>query len=335
MQRYLEKFDQLYKGKQSIDIEFFNEEPLTIKYVRYNQSGEVCSSLADSNEANLKVKNGWQKIKCDTYDCHYREKNKQGKCACNRIGWLKFLIPSVSQDRIWLMKITGQTSINRLNDYFNFQKIQGLSIKGKYSIFLKQEEQINILGQTFNNYILDILKQENSEIKQIPKPTENIKDLSTENEQKVNNNIVKEVKPVEKENMTVITTESEEETKQKVTSTKEKTKKETKNKTKTEVKESKTENSKNDNNSENNSLENCYALLSTSKEIIADKEYLIGEFTDMEDKISNIVIRPEDATELEKCDLGTVVRLDIAEIKGRKFAMKLEFIQKLQKKEVA
>ena len=85
MQQYLQKFNELHKGKQSIEIELFNDEPLTTKYARYNQSGEVCYCMADSTQANQKTKNGWQKINCDTFNCQYRQKNEQGKCACNRI----------------------------------------------------------------------------------------------------------------------------------------------------------------------------------------------------------------------------------------------------------
>ena len=92
-------------------------------------------------------------------------------------GWLKFLIPSVCRDRIFLMRITGQTSINRLDDYFNLQRAQGNTIKGHYTLFLKQEEQSNNLGKTFNNYVLDILKKEDF-ISQntIPKKIEKPKD---------------------------------------------------------------------------------------------------------------------------------------------------------------
>lgn len=86
---------------------------------------------------------------------------------------------------------------------------------------------------------------------------------------------------------------------------------------------------------EDEQFKNCYALLSTFNEKIADRDYLIGEFADMKDQISNIAIRPEDATELEKCDLGTFVRLEVSEIKGRKFAVKLEFIEKTLKKVAA
>ena len=192
MKSYLDKFNKLFKGKQSIEIEFFDEEPLSKKYVRYNQSGEVCRSPEGSNQATQRIKNGWQQINCDTYNCQYRQKNEYGKCACNRIGWLKFLIPNVSTDRIFLMKITGQTSINKLDDYIKLQKAQGKSIKGRHIIFLKQIEQSNSLGQTFNNYVLDILKKENVEsIKQIPETTEKPKELSTNNEQNVNNDVVK------------------------------------------------------------------------------------------------------------------------------------------------
>lgn len=345
MKSYLDKFNKLFKGKQNIEIEFFDEDPLSKKYVRYNQSGEVCRSPEGSNKANQRVKNGWQQINCDTYNCQYRQKNEHGKCACNRIGWLKFLIPDVSTDRIFLMKITGQTSINKLDDYIKLQKAQGKSIKGRHIIFLKQIEQSNSLGQTFNNYVLDILKKENVEsIKQIPETTENPKELSTNNDKNVNNAVVnsnttppsstvaqevtqtQEIVETPKEETTIKTT--------KKPTTKDTTKKETKSKSKKtddKPKDTKTQ----ETSVEDDNFKNCYALLSTFNEKIADRDYLIGEFADMKDQISNIAIRPEDATELEKCDLGTFVRLDVAEIKGRKFAVKLEFIEKTLKKVAA
>lgn len=341
MKSYLDKFNELFKGKQSIEIEFFDEEPLSKKYVRYNQSGEVCRSPEGSNQATQRVKNGWQQINCDTYNCQYRQKNEYGKCACNRIGWLKFLIPNVSTDRIFLMKITGQTSINKLDDYIKLQKAQGKSIKGRHIIFLKQIEQSNSLGQTFNNYVLDILKKENVEsIKQISETTEKTKELSTNNDKNVNNAVVNSnitpssnlvTKEIAQTQKNVETPKEETNTK---TTTKDITKKETKSKSKKtddKPKDTKIQ----ENSVEDDNLKNCYALLSTFSEKIADRDYLIGEFADMKDQISNIAIRPEDATELEKCDLGTFVRLDIAEIKGRKFAVKLEFIEKTLKKVAA
>jgi len=330
MQNYLQEFNKLYNKKQSLDVEFFSEEPLTIKYSRYNQSGEVCRCPEGSNTATQRVKNGWQQINCDTFSCQYRKKNEQGKCACNRIGWLKFMLPEISTDRIFLMRITGQTSLNRLSDYFALRKAQEQSIKGNYTIFLKQEEQSNFLGQTFNNYILDILKKEDfKSTKQIPETTEKSRKLSTNNDKNVNNAVVHSntTSPSSKVVQEVIETPKEE-------TTAKNTKKETKSKSK------KTDNKSKDTKTQETSVgddnfKNCYVLLSTFNERIADRDYLIGEFADMKDQISNIAIRPEDATELEKCDLGTVVRLDVSEIKGKKFAIKLEFVEKTLKKVAA
>lgn len=349
MQTYLQKFDKIYKGKQCIDIEFFNDKPLTIKYARYNQSGEVCYCMANSNTANQKTKNGWQSVQCNS-NCQYRQKNEFGKSACNRIGWLKFFIPSVCKDRIFLMRITGQTSLNRLDDYFNLQRVQGNTIKGQYTLFLKQEEQSNSLGKTFNNYVLDILKKDDFISQEsIPQNNNRPKENYICNDQNINKKVVNNDTKKENiqstsennvnlDNVDNVTTEKN--TKKDIS--KEKIPKGTKSKSKksenTEIKaESNLKENKisQEKSLDNENLDNCYALLSTFNETIANKEYLIGEFTDMNDKICNIAIRPEDAEELAKCDLGTFVRLDVSERKGRKFAIKLEFIEKTQKKVVA
>lgn len=242
------------------------------------------------------------------------------------------MIPSVSTDRIFLMKITGQTSINKLDDYILLQKAQGHSIKGRYTLFLKQIEQSNSLGQTFNNYVLDILKNEDLKSTQpIPEKAESQKKLSTKNAQNVNNNVVKQEKTIITEQ---VTTSAKEETK--VKNNKTSSKKDSK-----KVEEKIPENSKNEKSEGiDDELKDCYALLQTFTDTLVNKkgeskEYLIGEFADMKDQISNIVIRPEDADELSKCDLGTYVKLDVSEIGGKKFAMKLEYIEKTLKKVAA
>ena len=321
MQTYIEKFDKLFKGKQTIDIKFFNEEPLTKKYVRYNQSGEVCRCPEGLKIATKKVKNGWQQIQCDTFNCQYRQKNKSGKCACNRIGWLKFLIPSISTDRIFLMKITGQTSINQLDDYIKLQKIQGNSIIGNYTLFLYQKEQPNSLGETFNNYVLDILKKEDSNSsKPIPQIIQNENELFTINTQNVNNQAKKQglTQTTVKKPDTSITQKQV----QNITSEKELKKQ-----------DNETETNKN---TENINYDNCYVLLKTFTKNILNKgqkkEYFMGEFADMKDQVSEIAIKPDYIEELSECDLGTVVRLDIQDVGNIKFAVKLEFIQKAQKK---
>lgn len=375
MKSYLQKFNEQYKGKQSIDIVIFNDEPLTMKYARYNQGGEVCSCMVNSNIANLKAKNGWQRIQCDTYNCSYRQKNEQGKCACNRIGWLKFIIPSVCKDRIFLMRITGQTSLNRLDDYFYLQKAQGNPIKGQYTLFLKQESQLNCLGQTFNNYVLDIMKKEDfisnnfipendNNLKELSE-NKNVSELAVENDVKqANTKIVTQISNAIKKNSDDATDtsnnaisntnnetnasdktlDSENKLKEKRTKKTALTDKIVKKSTKTKINELKNEEnptvSKNQGNKDqsifsNNEFGECYSLLKTYKTNIADKEYLVGEFVDMNDQISNIPIHPEYAEELSKCDLGTCVKLNISEIKGRKFAMKIDFVSKSLKKVAA
>lgn len=337
MQKFLQKFKELYEGKKYIEIEFVNDNPLTKKFVRYNQGGEVCYCLEGNNIGSQKTKNGWKPIECNTVECPYRQRNEVGKTVCNRIGWLKFFIPSISMDRIWLMKITGQKSINRLDSYIKIQKAQGKSLNNRYILFLKQEEQENkFTGQKFNNYVLDILKKEDFLLEQtIPQTSEISVKQSTANAENVNNNVVNQELKVINNNTTSNVTKKETTKAEEVNSkqpttakkqTKSKTKKEENKSKETESIETKTENKEDE-------LKNCYALLSTFTEKLTNKqgeskEYLIGEFTDMQDNISNIVIRPEDSKEIAECDLGTFVKLDVSEIGGRKFAMKLEFIEK-------
>lgn len=347
MQKFLERFNELYRGKKSLDIELL-EEPFSMKYARYNQSGEVCHCMSDSNTANVKMQNGWQSIQCDRAKCQYRQKNEQGKMSCNRIGWLKFLIPSICQDRIWLMRITGQTSLDRLNNYFKLQKLRSQPVKGHYTLFLKQEEQSNFMGKTFNNYVLDILKKEDfiSE-KTIPQTIKNPQKTNVNN---VNNCIYKE-------HSTAITNNQQELTSVALNSeTKNSKKKATKKSTRTTSTSQKKElNAKHKdtiktlpdvpNNAENeattsetsiDNYNNYYVLESTYKEKIQnkkgeEKEYLIGHFFDMEDKQIDIVINPKDEVELSECDLGTIVKLDIKDVAGRKFAIDLFYIDKHRK----
>ena len=342
MQTFLQKFNETYKGKKFIEIEFFNDTPLTKKYVRYNQSGDVCHCLEGQTTGSQKTKNGWQPIQCDTVQCQHRQKNENGKTACNRIGWLKFLIPSICKDRIWLMRITSQTSINRIDDYINLQRVIGNSLKGRYILFLKQEEQEKkSTGQKFNNYVLDILKKEDFSIEQTNSPIiEKANQVSTNTNQNVNNNVVNQEKTVNTAQNIVADTPAKEKnttskTAKKTTTTKDTSKKETKSKSK------KTEEQNidefNSTETKKDEYENYYILESTFTDTITDKsgntkEYLVGKFYNMQDQPFNIVVRPEHATELQECDLGTIVELDIKDVLGRKFAMNLKFIDKRTKK---
>jgi len=120
---------------------------------------------------------------------------------CNLEGTLKFLLPGISDDRIWLMKITGYKSIQRIQAYIQFQKELGNSLIGDYELFLNKETQVNKLGKVFNNYILDIMKSQQIISKKSIQSTQNISkelnqtnitnqnQLSTKNLQNVENKI--------------------------------------------------------------------------------------------------------------------------------------------------
>lgn len=51
----------------------------------------------------------------------------------------------------------------------------------------------------------------------------------------------------------------------------------------------------------------------------------------MQDQPFNIAIKPEHATELQQCDLGTVVELQTQNALERTFAIDLKFIDKRKK----
>lgn len=348
MQQYLDRFDKLYKGKQYIDIEIFDENPLSIKYARYNQSGEVCHCMENSNKGSSKTKDGWKQVNCDTFNCKYRQRNEQGKRACNRVAWFKFIIPSICKDRIFLMRITGQTSIDRLKEYFEFKKYQGKSIKGQYTLFLKDEEQEDYFGKSHTNKILDIFEKEESNIEnKSPNQLEN-KDLSTEKTKKVdkivqkqdlsttaNNEILKtqletENKITKKEDIKAKTkTENKTETKSE-TETKKTTKSARKTKTKAtdNVKDKESE----DKNKTSNTLDvysNYYIFDSSKKEMIKDKkgiekEYLVGKFYDMKDKTHEIVIKPENSEEISNSQFGDWYEIETKVFLEREFAMDLK-----------
>ena len=297
----INRFKEKYPKETKVNIRFFDENPLTIRNVRYNQSGAICYCLENSKEGKEKTKNGWKPIECKE-DCSYRFTDGPGKPMCNREATLKFIVPAVTTDRIFLMKITGQTSIDRIKDYIKLQKMQSKSIVGDYTLSLHQEEQINREGKKFNNYILDIYKSDEFDSNNISQESEKIK--------------------VEPKKETI----KKKEQKPKQTSSTKQVKKVQEN--------AKTEPKKVEKISDED-MKNYYALISTKHESINDKDYLIGNFANMEDEIMDIIISPEYAEELENCDLGTTVKLDVQKTKTNKlFTKTIEYIEK-HKKNVA
>ena len=113
----LKRFNEKYPQKSNLHIKFFDETPLTIRRIRYNQNGPICYCMQDTNIGRQKSSNIWKEITCSE-DCEYRTRAKDGsKPLCNLEATLKFILPEISTDRVWLMKITGYTSIKRLNGY--------------------------------------------------------------------------------------------------------------------------------------------------------------------------------------------------------------------------
>lgn len=344
MQPYLNKFDKLIKGSQSIDITFINDNPLSIKNMRYNQGGAACYCMEGQTTGKQKIKNLWQEIECKP-DCQYLQKNDKGKTACNRIAYLKFFIPKVSTDRLWLMRIAGQETIDNLNSYIQVQKVQGNSLKDStFTIFLKQKPQTNYEGKNFTNYVLDILKKDEF-ISQNPNPQKIVQTEPNTNFTKTADTEKVEQKPVitssqSSANIPVhenIIAEEKQITKQPSPDTSKKTtKKTTANKKETNSKPKKSEENKEKTKGE---YDDCYVLLSTYNKTLTvnsqPKQYLFAQFTDMQDNISDIAISPNYADELLECELGTAVRLDIKEVKNTKFAVGLEFVEKHVKKLVA
>jgi len=352
MQAYLDKFNKLIKGKSTLDIQLLEKDTFSIKRVRYNQSGAVCYCMNGTEKGKVKEKNQWQPITCNS-SCSYLVKNDKGKSACNRIAWLKFFIPEITNDRIWLMRITGQQSIDNLDAYLQLQQLQGNSLNTLFTLFLKQEEQVDFFGKTHKNYILDIVKKEDFISKtQIPQTNQIQKDLSTESTQNVNKNIEKEQqntvsKPVITQKTNIETekienTEAKDNTKQvenetaNITENKEETKPKKQTKSKTKKAEEKTKEQQEGKQQDTENYDNYYVFESLSSEMIktksGEKQYSVGKFYDMQDKQQNIIVKPEYATELQNCELGTLVQFtEIEEIEGRKFALDLNFIQKMEK----
>ena len=349
MQYILNRFDEKFRGMDSIPIRFFDEDPLSVKRVRYNTGGAVCYCLENQVYGKQKISKVWQQIECKE-DCQYRISDNGFKPLCNCEGTLRFLIPEISTDRVWIMKITGQTSIKRLKEYINLQKQLGNSLIGDYTLFLREESQTNQQGKTFNNYILDIIKKEDfSSYNQIPNNQNNQVNQAKPVSQPVQKqeDVIKEVpknntiqKPVEQKQVTNVT-KSVATNATKVTENKTVTNKTTKSKKKEDVKkdEPKVIEQPKDVAKTENKYENHYLLVDTSTTILnkAGKatEYLVGNFVNESDEITAVLIPPQFKDELLTCDTGTEVILDLVKAGDKTFTNSITYVQKCIKKSVA
>lgn len=329
MQFLLNRFNEKYKQEKKLNIRFFDDEPLSVRHIRYNQGGAVCYCKENEVQGKQKVSNVWKTVNCSE-DCKYRlSADGTSKPMCNLEGTLKFLLPEISTDRIWIMKITGQTSIQRLKAYIALQKHLGNPIIGDYTLFLKQEEQTNKMGKTFNNYVLDIVKKEDFISNDtIPSNQANQKQLSTITTQNVDNTATNSNSDV------VSNQEKESKSKETKTTEKKSTKKEPKEKKQETITQDETK-KKTENTEPKNEFENYYVLVDTCKRTLmkAGKptEYLIGNFVDMKDQTIDVVIPPQFADELSQCDIGTTVILDLATVGDKTFTNNIQYVQKCLK----
>ena len=335
----LNRFNEKYPKQTFLNVQFFDEDPLTVRKARYNQGGIVCYCMSGTSKGKQKVSNKWQDIECDS-NCKYCIKQEgTSKPACNYEGTLKFMLPEISQDRIWIMKITGQQSISNLEEYIKFQKYLGNSLKGTYTIFLNQIEQTNSEGKKFNNFVIDIVKAEdfnsnNNSNSQIDSKNPII---STQN---IDNNIPSQV-PNEKN--------TQKDTKKTNRQTKTSTKKDAKTNNTNVV--TSTSDGKNDsqmkqtqvtdekkNNAPETHQEHCF-LYDTEyknfKKSGKDTEYLIAKVADVNDKTTDVVVKPEFREKIEKCDIGTELIIELEKFGENIISKHIEFVNPIPKKVAA
>lgn len=320
MDLLVKKFEKIYGEKPTkLKIRFFDDNPFSVKNVRYNQSGIVCYCIDGKSIGKEKVKNLWHDKECLPSCEHLNSKDGQ-KPSCIQEGTLKFLLPEISLDRVWLMKIRGVTIINKISSYIETQKVLGNEIKGDFYMYLKREKQTRKSdGKSFNNYTIDILKLEDDGNEN--KAVVNILDTETEALPKDNEVIKKDIKKDEKKDSKPKKTEKKSKTEKIVDISQSNTEK-------TEAKQGDYDFSK------------CYAFFSIEPITITNKEgkkitYSLGNFCDMEDKSVSAIMKEELAEELKKCDLGTVLSLDIIERAGKKWITDFKFVQKCIKKVAA
>lgn len=336
----LNRFDKKYPKQTFLNVTFFNEDPLTIRRIRYNQGGAVCYCMSGTTKGKQKVSNKWQDIECSS-NCKYCIKQEgAGKPACNYEGTLKFMLPEISQDRIWIMKITGQQSISNLEEYIGFQKYLGNSLKGTYTIFLNQIEQTNAEGKKFNNFVIDIIKAEdfNSNNNLIFQNDTKNSVISTENTNIVENSIPNQTP-----------TETEKNTKKGTNKTSRPTKKSTKTSDTNVVSSMETEKADSNleqpqiTNEQNQNVpqtykEHCF-LYDTEyknfKKAGKDTEYLIAKVTDENDKTTDVVVKPEFREKMEKCDIGTELILELQKFGENIISKNIEFVRPILKKVAA
>ena len=317
MQHLQQKFDQLYNEQKEIIIYFFSDDAYSIKKVKRNQSGISCYCLNNSAKAKEKVNRKWIEKDC-VKDCEFRQSKNNQKPLCLDEITLRFLIPNISKDRIWIFQSRSYHTINNIQSYIELQKLLGNSIQGYYKLFLSQKVSEKD-GNKFTNYVVDIVKVEESDFKT------KTNDLET---------------PVSNTNVSVVQEKIEEEKTQNKTSNTNKPKAKTKN---TSEIQTKIKSSPKSINSEvimptKENINKYYILLDTGTIELTKKgqkvTYITGKFVNNDNQELEIILHPDFADEIAQCNLGSQFLLDTEYIGGRIYATNCQTIQKQLKEAV-
>ena len=315
-----DRFNQNYPNCNSLKIKIFDEEPLYIRYARYNTGGMACYCKENEIKAKQKTQNKWQEVECSE-SCKFRQKDKNGKTVCNREAILKFMLPDICKDRIWIMQIKGQHSINNLDDYFSFQRRLGNSVVGDYNLFLFEKEQPTANG-IYKNQVLNIVEAEDSQNQVINSS------VSTNNTQ----NVEKDANINSKK---LISDEQKQSTKPKE---QRKEKQEQNIKSKLDVKQLRIETIDESKVTEGD-YKNMYCFVSSKfKECQNEKgtsKYLFATFADTEDKQIEVIIPRSYTEDLLECDLGTVMIPELAKKGDFTYPKSMKYLNKCIKKAAA
>lgn len=322
MEMLVKKFNKVYGERPTkIKIRFFDEKPFSIRNARYNQSGAVCYCMQGENIGKQKIKNKWQDKEC-LPSCEYAMSVDGQKPVCMQEGTLKFLLPDISLDRVWILKIRGVTVIDKIYNYITTQNVFGNSITGDYYLYLTKEKQTRVAdGKSFTNVVLDIIRVGENEINTNIQTEQSNVNLST--------NCIENV-----EKTTIITVQEENKNT--------KSKKQVKNKNIKPKEESKViliqskENVIETAKEGEYSFDKCYSFLSIEPIVInkngKELEYMQGIFIDMQDNQVSAIMNDNLYNELINCDLGTILELDFVEKLENKWIINSKFVQKHIKK---
>ena len=319
------RFNEKYNQSKMLHIRFFTENPLMIRNARYNQSGLVCYCGYNQDEGKQKIEGKWTPIKCSD-ECKYRiaESGKRPVCSCE--GNLKFLLPDISMDRIWTMKITGYTSIFRLKEYIGFQQYLGNPIIGDYYLFLKKETQTNKEGKSFENFILDIVRKEEFDSNNFSEKTKHVS-TSTQNivDKPIQNSTPKEIVAKKTDKKVDVPVKSSVEIHNNKDSIEKKAMTTNANNVNTQISQ----------NADNDPFKNYYVLVeSFEKELQKDgkpTKYQFATFVDQYNKTVDAIIAPQFIKEFSQCDTGTTVILDLKTAGNLIIANDIKFVQKCPK----